>query len=687
MKMWLIVVSVLPLLATEVSAQDISNDANDGVEEVIIVLGHRVSQTEFETATSVSVFTEDDLADYPAVQNTEDLLLRIPNITSSGTDQQQFAIRGSVSTGALVGGNAFSAGVKPRVTTTVDGYPITFNEFTYGATSIYDIDHVEVFRGPQTTTQGTNAIAGAIFVFTKDPTFEFSTGGLLEYGSNESVQAAGFVSGPISEDELAFRLSVDFRKSDSFVDFSGVSEMPGRDIDGFESHMVRGKLLWTPSAMPGFEAKLTVSDSHGYQPESEGVVITDPGSLVNARTGGGQRGSGSTVGILDANYEVSPNLAFTSQTSYSDFKLRIFTANFPRLPDFMFAFSDGTKLAQELYATYSTDDGRLSGISGVFYTNTDQTDTSFIRGVFSTDDKQQSLGLYSQLTYDLTDRLSVTGGLRYQYDEQARNGTFVGVDIDFDESFDAVLPRFEVAYDVTDDFRVGIDVSRGFNPGGVFVNVFAGVFDVFKEETVWTYDAFTRVHLLDGRLNLTGNVFYSDFSDYHKFTIVGFDDITGNPIQQVDNLDEAEAYGLELSADYRVTPSLSLFRSLGLLETSFEELAASAQIVEREFARSPDLTLFAGVSWEPVENLTLSAQARHSSKYFSEDNNIAINEVPSYWVGDASLRYNAGNFKIYGYVENFTDDTYPVLFRATSRFPHVSIGEPRTFGMGIEIEF
>ncbi|MEM8633656.1 MAG: TonB-dependent receptor [Pseudomonadota bacterium] len=682
----LLAVAHAPAMAQAVESDEPSDslEAEDGGSDisVIIVRGQRIEQTEFETATSVTVFTENELRSFPGAQNTNDLILRVPNITFSDDTLGQFTVRGNPSGGALIGGDAFVGGSKARATTTVDGYPISFNEFIFGVTSLYDVEQVEVYRGPQTTTQGQNAIAGALQVFTNDPTNEFEVGGLIETGNRDRLQVAGYVSGPIVKDELSFRVVGDFRQLDSFIDFSTApNQLPGTVVDRTEGYVVRGKLLWTPSAIPGLEAKLTISDSDGFRPLG-GVPLDDPGSLEFGSGTVGQLRSGSTVGIFDLSYDINDSLTFVNQTSYADFDLRY------RLPmsaanDFLFAETDGTKLSQETYLALNSSESILSGLVGVFYTRTEQDDSIFLGSPQDLQDTQQALGIYGRATLNVTDRLSVTGGLRYQYDDQVRVGTFF-FPVAFDESFDAFLPSIEVAYDASDNVRVGIDVSRGFNPGGFTLSFDDGSQASFEEETVWTYDAFIRARFLDGRINITGNVFYSDFDNFQKGTVVGFDP-AGLPIIRTDNVETAENYGLELAADIELTDTLTISGSLGLLEANFDELVAPGQVATFDFAQAPAITAFGSVIWRPIDRLTLSGQVRYSDDYFNEDDNILANQIGAFTLIDASARYDFGSVQLYGFIENLADRIAPTSVSGFA--PFATIAPPRTYGVGLEFRF
>lgn len=654
------------------------------IEDVIIVRGQRFEQTEFEAATSVAVTTEDEIRTYPSANDVDDILERLPNVVSVGVDSGGAVIRGINSTGALQGQFAFSGGARPRVTSSLDGYALSFNEYTNGATSIYDIDQVEIYRGPQTTTQGANAIAGAIYVFTKDPIFEFEAGGLVEVGNFDTLQTAGYVSGPIIEDQLAGRITVDRRERNSFLDVS-TNDPSSVDFNKFDNLNIRGKLLFQPEAVPGFEAKLSVSHNDNFNLRNE--LAQSPFRDRNARPFLDSADVVATSGTLDTSYQVSSDVELRNQFTLSDYSFDIVDGSDPTAP-FVFADTDGNRITNETLISFDPDSSALAGIAGVYYVHQEQTDILFFVGPEETEDTQDSLGIFAQATFDLTDRLEMTGGLRYQYDRQERQGVFVFVPIDFTESFDAFLPKIALAYDVSNSTRIGVSVARGFNPGGATVDLDNGITNVFDAETVWTFDAFVRSRLFDDQLKLTGNVFYSDFEDYQRFTLTGFNPQTLEPIFQVGNVPEAEAYGVEISVEYDITPEITVFASGGLLEANFSELVAEGIFDTFDFSRAPSVTAFIGINARPLENLTLSSQMRYSDGYFSEDDNLPENVIDSYAVFDLSARYDFERFSLYGYVENVGDNFYETsVFTLFDGTQQGNLGAPQRYGVGIEVSF
>ena len=131
----------------------------------IIVTGERVRRSVRDTPSSVAVIDQSDM-EANGADRVDQLLALVPNV-QLGNGSQGPAIRGMDSTGPLSALPAFLGGNRPRPALIVDGRPVTDNELVFGTFPGWDLNRIEVFRSPQTTTQGQNSIAGAIFVNSK----------------------------------------------------------------------------------------------------------------------------------------------------------------------------------------------------------------------------------------------------------------------------------------------------------------------------------------------------------------------------------------------------------------------------------------------------------------------------------------------------------------------------------------
>lgn len=179
------------------------------VFEPIIVTGEKLERELKDTASSVSIKTAKEIdKEKTGSASVAEVLNDVPNVIYTDSVGAPI-IRGQDTQGPNNGQNVFWGGTVPRATINLDGHYLNYNEMFFGATSVWDIDSIEVFRGPQTTSQGANAIAGAIIVNTKDPTFTPEAAYQTEVGSYDAKRSSVAVSGPLMGNELAGRLAVD----------------------------------------------------------------------------------------------------------------------------------------------------------------------------------------------------------------------------------------------------------------------------------------------------------------------------------------------------------------------------------------------------------------------------------------------------------------------------------------------
>ena len=651
----------------------------------ITVTGERVERTIAETASSVTVITGEELNSRPEDRTVEDVLQNIPNIVRPGTESG-FYIRGQSAQGPNFAGGAFFAGTVPRASIIVDGRVSSYNELVYGDASTWDLERIEVFRGPQTTSQGANSIAGAIYIQTKDPSFEPEAAAQGEVGNFQSRRGSAMVSGPIVEDQLAARVSFDYQIQEDYVDFTNPSFASGLDTD---ERLLNGrvKLLWEPEALPELQAKLTYTHANVNSPDSR--RLDQPFEDLETNVGGSASPFETTTDalIFDTAYDVSQSFTITNQIQYS--RVRTDRSTIPATA--ASAEIDLTDFANEMKVNFETFNAALSGVAGVYFRQRESDDFLNFFGKNTFDDKKTGFGIFSELTYELTDDLSVTGGLRYQRDRVRRRGSsdiLPGTPLDFDRTFDAFLPKLSVAYDVTKNVTVGALVSRGYNPGGVSLSFSRQSFVEFDQEMLWNYELFTRAAFLDNRFRLSANAFYSDFEDAQRFSLTIIPSTSLSEVVTI-NAEEARSFGLELAADYAAFDWLRVFGGVGLLKTKFEKFTdSSANLQGNEFENAPSYTLNAGFELDILPTLTLGATVRQTDGYYSDDTNSDNLEVDPFTIADFKLLYSpAENVSLYAFVNNAFNEIAPVEKLLRGGDIQAEIEHPREYGIGARIKF
>jgi outer membrane receptor protein involved in Fe transport len=669
-------------MAAAVVAEPAPDSRKDQAE--IIVTGERVRRSVKDTASSVAVVTARELEAVPATR-VDDVLALTPNVQLGGGTQGP-TIRGQDTTGVLQNLPAFLGGNRPRTTLIVDGRRTGYQEFVLGTQPLWDVNRIEVFRSPQTTTQGQNSIAGAILVYTNEPSFVPEYRVRLIGGNQHEREISAVASGPIVPGELAYRVAGDlhYERTSSRIADNAVGADPNHDVFG----LLRFKLLATPKRLPGAQIGLTYAHSVTQAPDTVGVRPPFHDRVDPIDRYGTTR---TRVDSITTNVHAEPGrdlkvdaLATAGRGRFQRFAPPGFGQTISHLHDW----------SVETVANWSPE-GPLRLIGGLSYSHSalrQSIDLTQLTGTGSFRDWQDGAGIFGEANLKLGAHATLTTGLRYQRDRQRREGALAAVPLDYDRTFHAWLPKVSLAYDFTPDVRAGLLVERAYNPGGTTVRFDTGMPDNFEAETLWDYELFGRARL-GGAVTAEANFFYYDMRDAQRSNdiiipspggSVGFADLF--------NVPKARTYGAEARVAWRASRSLSAALAIGLLDTKIVRAGGLyAAYQGKEFQRSPHFSGSAALDWRPVDRLRLSAQMRRNGPYFSDDLNNPFFRIGSATVFDGRAEWDAGKLSLFVYARNLFDKFY---FRSLgfplppSPLPSLAtLGEPRQVGAGIESRF
>jgi outer membrane receptor protein involved in Fe transport len=650
----------------------------------ITITGEKSARPIERTAPSVRVFGDTEIGSQPGWVGTNDLLEQTANITSSGTQNLAPAIRGIDGTGPAQGADAFLAGTRPRLNIQIDGRTASYNEVIFGDLGLWDVRRVEIFRGAQSTLQGRNALAGTVIYQTNDPSFEREIGFRAAVANHRQRQLSAVVSGPIVDEELAFRLALDGLRSQSFV--NGFQGYPGIGDPGrFESKTARGKLLWKPQALPGFSTQLTLSHTNHAGPQTEAVArpfearnSSYPSMPVFAPR--------ANAGVLDTTWVLSDRVTFENRIVAGDALTRRYA-----MPGDGNATIRTRDLSIEPRLRFApAQPGGWSGFAGLYAFRANQRDTIDLFGGGAWDDRTRTFAVYGEATKPLAEKLELTLGGRWERETRRRQGAMAMFTTDFDAAYNTFLPKATLSWHADPATTLGVTVSRGYNGGGAAFTYDAPFVNYsFKPEYAWTTEAFARRRALDGRLLLTANVFHSRYKDMQ----LPFD-LNPDPAvwaYVVRNAPRAETYGAELGATWQATRALRLNGELGLLSTKVTRYPGSG-VEGNELPRAPALSLVLGANWRHASGLELGASARYSAAYYSDITNVPRGRVEPGWLANARASYPVGSARLFAYVNNVFDSRRPVQLEAdpnalTGAADVALLPRPRTVGVGLEVWF
>lgn len=297
------------------------------IQETIIVRGEKFGRSLSETSTSVGILGSTDIQDF-VLLDSEDAYGQLVNVNTLANNR--FVIRG------IPFDNLNGAGFGQLGTVYVDGVRLGDKSTAFGPDLLWDVKSFEVLRGAQSTLQGRNALAGAIYISTKDPSYEWDRRARLVLSENNTYSAAFAVGGPIVDDKLAFRLTGEYRESDGDI----YNPVRGADEETVEDLQLRAKILFEPTQDLTINGVVNFADINRSEAFADTRVLGADGFLPANPNGGVGSESGifgqgdvyrrqvfNNVDYIEENetlsagltvdYRLNDALTLTSQTTYS----------------------------------------------------------------------------------------------------------------------------------------------------------------------------------------------------------------------------------------------------------------------------------------------------------------------------------------------------------------------------------
>ncbi|UTW45222.1 TonB-dependent receptor [bacterium SCSIO 12696] len=606
----------------------------DVLEEVVVTAQKR-AQSVNSIGVSANAFSGNQLSSL-GVDNPVDLGAVTPglisvNVTSGGTPV--FAIRG-------IGLDDFSPNNTSGVGVYTDEVFASNPAFLGG--QLFDVERVEVLKGPQGTLYGKNTTGGAINFISNKPTDEFEGSFEVSYGRFNTLEMTGVVSGSLSE-TVRGRLSANFVDSDGWQTDVATGQEFGTD----ERFAIRGLLDFDIGESGSALLKVYHSQdtSKPVSPEVQGLgdFFGDPsfdalnspedprlvtaGDLIVDRD---EDGSGVS---LHLNYELE-NFNFVSISAWDQYDRQVvdnYGGSAAAILD-LFQDNEMEQWSQE-FRFVSNGDGNFTWVAGLNISNeevtvldtfddsylvTDSTNVSFVfdpadvtaqgLDLLTADYVQEtdSYGLYLHTETQLNDVLKLTVGARYSYDDRSFNG--VATNSDADNSFNDVITSLNdsqtdsaftgkvgLDWNANEDVLVYGSISTSYKSGTYYG---AAVLDdvawaYVEPEDVTAFEVGFKASLLDGAMQFNGAAFFLDYEDRQSLISLVVDDFSnalGFPVVDTTlvNVPESESQGFELDVTWAATDQLSIVAGVGYLDS--------------EVTRAPTAADMRGINPDPTVN-------------------------------------------------------------------------------------
>ncbi|TAJ68984.1 MAG: TonB-dependent receptor [Phenylobacterium sp.] len=704
----------------------------------LVVTGEKTDRSIQDTPTSVAVVTGKEIAEQNLV-DVYDLINRTANLNSI-FGKQGFTIRG------IANSNVTGVGTGDLATVYLDGSPLPRAAVNGGPLDLWDLAQVEILRGPQSTLQGRNALAGAIVLKTADPTYEWTgKARAILTDQDEQRRFAAAIGGPIVADQLAFRLAAERSRAD------GLIENPNRNDDraGFrDSDAVRAKLLFTPTDLPGL--RVVAAYLHDEHSNGSTYSFTDTPDSWKNRTVLGDRATvdkvRSDIGTLDVGYRLSPHLTLAAVTTYS--QIRASTVydgdNLPIDSAYGDFTQDQKTFSEELRLNFER--GPFKGLVGGYYSHLDNKHdrshsvfklspvddlglpaaiSGFYPAALTIDTSQfypqtvETAAIFGDATWQVAPRIKLHGGFRYDYEHQVRaneNTVVLATPLpnpaDFGAlgptvaavnalinaqllaansssppaktTYKAFLPKVGVTFEVTDDASLSATVQRGYRSGGSGVNPGRGGLYAYDPEYTWNYELALRSLWLDRRLSLNANAFYVDWKDQQVNV-----QLSSNVYDyETRNAGSSRIYGFEVESRFQATAEISAYASLGYANTRFKEFmvtgATVADLSGNEFANAPRVTFAAGGTWKSEAGWFVNLNASHRSAAYQAVLDQSRRELKARTLVNAKAGWRNDRYGAYLTAANiFNTHHFDYQYLNGGR-RQALLGEPRLVGLTLE---
>ena len=593
------------------------------------------------------------------------------NIASDGAGRAFVSIRGV--------GNTLVQSVQPGVGLFING--IYQPNTSYQNNPLLDVDRIEVLRGPQGTLYGKNTLGGAINVITRQPSNEVvARGNFSAAGPDDSILASASISGPIIEDVLQVRFAAGHRQQDGFLR----NDLLGIDANPFKTDSLGGTIRFAPVG----DLVLTVNGYYDWvkganTPYARVTGPTDYSRIVqfNAPNMVEYRYRGVNARLETPIEAISSKLTLVGSYDARNGESPNNDADFGPLD---IARSRGTDRLRTKTLEARLDSeltGTISTLLGLFYSREETRAFDLTRilpanlaRTTNNATKADTYAAFGTIFWKPSAAWEVALGMRYDHEDRRANGdvtiavgpaTLPTTISNAALKSDQVEPRLSVTRHWNSQLMTYASVARGYRGGGF--NAPTAPIRQYKGDSAWTYEVGSKYVSPDRVLSVSGNVFYSDYSDY-----IGLNSIapaTGGGLVTVDlNSGDVESYGAELEATVRPVTNWSINGSVTYVHARLTDSTPYTLVTGRTLP-SDRLTFqpdFSGNLYSDYtiplggeDTLTLTGGVVAKGKRLAATlNQTTPTILKGYALVNAAITYRSGPLELAAFANNILQQDY-----------------------------
>lgn len=647
------------------SVAGFSEPKNDLELDSVVVTANKQKEDVGKVPVSMSVFTSIDLEDR-MLETIDDMARFTP-----GLDVGDYgaALKRAPSMRGLYSdysSRSSSTGLY------VDGVPVL--DGTGFDQVLCDVERVEVLKGPQGTLYGKNSEVGVINVITKKPTNDITGRLSFSTGSDNKKDLSFNVSGPLVQNLFFLGVSGKIFEQDGFIENPETNETLDDRAHNY------GKINMSLQPSDRLNADLTLSKIRYDDGANRADLMLDADRKINSNM---EQYNRSTVSMasLNVSYRFNNKFSLNSVTTHRLYNEK--NANdFDYSPQTIFhvkADSDYKNESQEFRLNYNGS--KLKGLLGVYL---DQGDTDINRvntfkggwqKFVNQDEESNSLGLFTHLTWALTDKLNILGGLRYDFEKKDYEDAGKGVDSD--DNWNEISPKFALTYQYQENLMFYSNIAKGYRSGGFNTWSPQGYPLSYDEETLWSYEIGTKTSFLNKRLLFNFSLYYMDIDDMQVDVYINPEDLYKT------NAAKGTSQGFETEVKLKVSAEWLLFAGLSYNDCRFDEYKdAKGDYKDNHSLFAPEYNFNIGFQYRNNRGFYASADiVGYGETYYDRENEYSRDP---YELVNFKTGFEMGNCDIYFYGKNIFDEEYDSdgLFSA-----YTTYSKPREIGMNLTYRF
>ena len=637
----------------------------------IHIVSSKLEDTLIESSHTVDVLNEDKL-ETSNVKSINELSSMVANTNISG-------IGNATNKTITMRGISNYVTLESSVAMYIDGTPVPFSS-GFGMVDFNNLESIEVFKGAQGTLFGKNAQAGVINIYTKAPSKTFQSKVSLGYSSYNTKEFYGLVSGPTSNEDLTYSISLTKESSDGFVR----NELTNSKFDFRDFLSLSTKLRYNPDSPLDISLNYTKSKSDdGGSPFSVNTK-ENPFSIDNEPQNEYAKMDTDMLSLI-VKYKEN-DYTFTSATTYAKQSTQRYDyVGILRGLEISIDM-EIEEVTQEFRFKKDFDDGEL--LVGAFYSDKlrfdyeeDQTLLKLypvpITSSNSLENPDENIALFTQYKYYIDNHYSILGGLRYQRTTRSFTRDFNNFGAPSTQASSAttwnhILPTFSLSYLGEDNSNTYFTYSKGYRPGGYNYRSPDSLVPFEPESTDSFELGYKKAYQNNFQLNSA--LFYNIIEDHR--TNVFSDTLATTTV----NTPRADSYGFEVDLSYK-DESLYLFASYGFTVAKIKDgLHEGKTLVD-----VPDMTASLGAQYNLNKYLYIKSDIRYMGERFYSINNTA--REGSYTITDLALGYKVNKWDLEIFADNLFDKRYVDFMINTPSNNYYHFGNPRFIGAKASVSF